>query len=254
MSDLAALEADLVRAGRTIVIEPPPDDLAARVLTAIGPSTRRPAAGGPAWWRWLRARRRRLVAVIIAAVIIGLTLTPPVRAAVAQWLRIGGVVVRTGGPPVGAATPAPPSGGVPMTLEQARTSVDFPIGVPTLLGDPGRVSVSADHRVVGMDWTVDDRPVHLDQFDGTLSWVFLKRNWEQVTPTEVDGREAAWLSDPHEIVYVDRDGVERGETARISGPCLIWQQTLAGQEVTIRLEGIAPLGHARTTAESLALR
>lgn len=120
-----------------------------------------------------------------------------------------------------------------------------------MLGAPERITVTDDHRVVGMNWTVDGRPVHLDQFDGTISWVFVKQNWSIVTPTDVAGADAVWLADPHEIVYVDRDGIERHETARLSGPSLIWQPTLDGRELTVRLEGITRLEDARAIAESL---
>jgi hypothetical protein len=275
MIEYESLEAELIRAGRSLVIEPAPDDLEIRVLAAIGTVPARARRRAPSWWRWLRARRRRLVAAVIAAVILALTLTPPVRAAVIEWLRIGGVVIKTGAPPVGtptvspptvvatsalptralptsggSLTPAPPTGG-PLGLEQARAYVDFPIGVPSLLGEPERVTVSTDRRVVGMDWTVSGRRVHLDQFDGTLSWVFLKRSWKTVTPTQVNGQEAAWLADPHEISYVDRDGVERRETARVSGPCLVWETTLGDRVVTARLEGIGELPTARAVAETL---
>ena len=87
--------------------------------------------------------------------------------------------------------------------------------------------------------------------DGTVSWVFLKQNWSIVTPTDVDGADAAWLAEPHEIVYVDRSGVERRETARLSGPCLVWQPLVADRRTTARLEGIAELVTARSIAESM---
>lgn len=249
------LASELVRAGRTVVIDPVPDDLVGNVLTAIGSAPAPHRRRWLAWWRWLRARRRRLVATVIAIVLLVGALTPPVRATVSEWLRIGGVLIRTGAPPSPGATSSPSSSGPTrsseMTLDQARNIVDFPIGVPSELGPPERVTVTDDHRVVGMDWTVDGRPVHLDQFDGTISWVFLKRNWSTVTPTDVDDADGAWLADPHEIVYIDRAGTERRETARISGPSLIWQPTLDGREVTVRLEGVATLDQARTIAGSL---
>ena len=105
--------------------------------------------------------------------------------------------------------------------------------------------------MVGMDWTIDGRPVHLDQFDGTMSWVFVKQNWKLVTPTDVAGSDALWLAKTHEIAYVDRDGVERRETARLSGPSLIWQPTIDGRDLTVRLEGVSRLEQARTIAASL---
>lgn len=261
MTEHAPLETELVLIGRSIMIEPVPDDLAAVVLAAVGSGASGPRRRWPGWWSWLRARRRRLAAALVVAVLLVSALTPPVRAAVVDWLRIGGVMIRTGAPPVlsppgsparsSAPTGDPAAGGREVSLDQARAAVDFPIGVPSALGPPKRVTVTDDRRVVGMDWTVDDRPVHLDQFDGTVSWVFLKRNWSIVTPTDVDGTDAAWLADPHEIAYVDRTGVERRETARLSGPCLVWQPRVGDRRITARLEGIGELAIARSVAESL---
>ena len=136
--------------GRGMVVEPPAEDLVERVLARIPAEPRRTRT------RWsVRARRRRLVAVIIALVIIGLGLTPPVRAAVVEWLRIGGVLIKTGPPASGPRSPAepPPTQGAALTLEQARALVAFPIGVPAELGAPDRIEVSPDRRVVSMDWT-----------------------------------------------------------------------------------------------------
>ena len=98
MAELDSLEEELRALGRTLVVDPPPDDLVERVLTRLPPRRRRRP------WGWLRARRRRLVAVIIAVVLLGLGLTPPVRAAVVEWLRIGGVLIRTE-PPVTGPSP-----------------------------------------------------------------------------------------------------------------------------------------------------
>ena len=86
------LDAELRALGRTLVVAPP--------ARRSGRAGARPAAGRAgsaplAAGRWLLTRRRRLVAAIIALVIIGLGLTPPVRAAVVEWLRIGGVLIRT---------------------------------------------------------------------------------------------------------------------------------------------------------------
>lgn len=262
MTEDETLEADLIRAGRTLRIDAVPDDLAAEVLSAVAGSAGAPGAVGghprsPGWWRWLRSRRRRLVAAVIIALLLVSALTPPVRAAVSEWLRIGGVMIRTGAPPLLPADPpsvgpaASPLPGREVTVKEARAVVDFPVGLPSALGEPDRVTVSDDRRVVGMDWTAAGRSVHLDQFDGTVSWVFLKQNWSIVTPTEVDGSDAAWLADPHEIAYVDRAGVERRETTRVSGPCLVWQPRLAEPGTTARLEGVPVLEDARLIAESL---
>jgi hypothetical protein len=129
--------------------------------------------------------------------------------------------------------------------------VNFPIGVPDALGAPDRIAVSADRRVVSMDWGSGPDQLHLDQFDGELSWIFLKRARQPFEVTSVSGRDAVWFANAHEISYVDREGRERTEQARIAGPSLIWERPVAGRRVTMRLEGDQPRDRAITVAESI---
>ena len=102
-----------------------------------------------------------------------------------------------------------------------------------------------------MEWWSGRNRIHLDQFDGTISWVFVKQVWSQVIPTVVNGRDAAWIADTHEIVYTDRDGTERRAEARISGPCLVWERLTGPETVTLRLEGDLSLERALAIAESV---
>ena len=251
MIELGDLEEQLRALGRSITVDPPADDLAKRVLARV--LAERPGPFARAW-RWLVRSRRRLVAMIIAALIIALGLTPPVRATVLEWLRIGGVVIKTAPFPVTGTSPnpAPPrASGSSMAVAEAQRLVDFPLGLPEELGTPARVGVSDDRRVVSMDWGSGAGQIHLDQYGGELSWVFVKRYWEDVTPTMVGGRDAVWLAKSHPIVYVDRGGNERTEQARISGPSLVWQRTVGQSEVTLRLEGHMSLARALAIAESV---
>lgn len=251
MIELGDLEEQLRALGRSITVDPPADDLAKRVLARV--LAERPGPFARAW-RWLVRSRRRLVAMIIAALIIALGLTPPVRATVLEWLRIGGVVIKTAPFPATGTSPnpAPPrASGPSMAVAEAQRLVDFPLGLPEELGTPARVGVSDDRRVVSMDWGSGAGQIHLDQFGGELSWVFVKRYWEDVTPTMVGGRDAVWLAKSHPIVYVDRGGNERTEQARISGPSLVWQRTVGQSEVTLRLEGHMSLARALAIAESV---
>ena len=243
------LDAELRALGRTLVVAPPADHLVEQVLARLpdeaGPSRSRPRVGG-------RTRRRRLVAVVIALVLLGLGLAPPVRAAVVEWLRIGGVLIRTEPPVSGPSpTPSPPPSGPTVSLAEARSLVDFPVGVPAELGPPDRVSVSTDRRVVAMDWGSGPDQLHLDQFDGELSWMFLKRSGEPFQVTEVNGRDAVWFATAHSISYVDRGGRERTEDARIAGPCLVWERVVGDRRVTLRLEGNQTLVDAVAAAESV---
>ena len=242
------LVAELRALGASVAVEPPAEDLAERVLARIAAEPRRTRT------RWFRgARRRRLVAVIIALVIIGLGLTPPVRAAVVEWLRIGGVLIQTAPSPAGPTPTAqpPPTRGAAVTLEQAQALVSFPIGMPAGLGVPDRIEVSADRQVVSMDWTSARVPVHLDQFDGSLDWIFVKKSRGQYEVTGVGGQDAVWFPTAHEVIYVDRDGQQRTAQARIAAPCLVWERPAGTILVTMRLEGDIGKAGAAEIAESI---
>jgi hypothetical protein len=248
MAEPDDLDAELRALGRTLLVAPPADDLVEQVLARL------PAEPLPARSRDRgRTRRRRVIAAIVALVIIGLGLTPPVRAAVVEWLRIGGVLFRTE-PPVSGPSPTPsppPTIGPQVTLAQAKGLVDFPVGVPAALGPPDRISVSTDRRIVAMDWGSGAGQLHLDQFDGELSWMFLKRTGDPFRVTSVDGQDAIWFATAHSISYLDREGRERNEPARIAGPCLVWERAVDGRRVTLRLEGDQSQVDAVAAAESV---
>ncbi|MGX7825760.1 hypothetical protein ACTG9Q_11770 [Actinokineospora sp. 24-640] len=213
------------------------EDFTAAVMTRIEaePAPRRRGTA------WLARRWRALVGALTAVVLVG-ALTPPVRAAVAEWLGLGAVSVRTGtGAPPSSAPPPPTAAGG--SLDQARSRAVFPIAVPARLGDPASVEVSADGRVVSMSWR--DGAVRLDQVAGTLSPYFTKTVHGQVVFTTVRGAEALWLPGPHRLV-VDSSGVERVEPPRLAGATLIWQTG----DITLRLEGDLSRADAVAIAES----
>ena len=81
--------------------------------------------------------------------------------------------------------------------------------------------------------------------------MFLKRTRDPFQVTTVDGQDAIWFATAHSISYVDRDGRERTEQARIAGPCLVWERGVAGRRVTLRLEGNQSLVDAVAAAESV---
>jgi hypothetical protein len=248
MAEPDDLDAELRTLGRTLVVAAPAEDLVEQVLDRL-PDRPEPSRARA----WRRTRRRRLVAVIIALVILGLGLTPPVRAAVVEWLRIGGVLVRTEAPVSGPSpTPSPPPTiGPTVSLTEAKALVEFPVGVPAELGPPDRITVSADRRVVAMDWGSGREQRHLDQFDGELSWMFLKRTRDPFQVTAVNGQDAIWFATAHSISYLDRDGRERTEQARIAAPSLVWERGVGGRRVTMRLEGNQSLIEAVSAAESV---
>lgn len=231
--------ADELRTLGRALDAPPPDSLVAAVVERVGAE---PVPARPSRWDRLRSRWRALVGALTAVVLVG-ALTPPVRAAVAEWLGIGAVEVRHGhGAPPGAAPPPPTAAGTP--LERARAAVAFPVGVPAALGEPASVEVAADLRVVSMSWR--GGALRLDQVDGVLAPYFVKTVYGDVVFTTVHGREALWLPSAHEIVVNRAAGEEHRVPPRLAGPTLLWT---SGQ-VTLRLEGAPAMDEAVAIAES----
>jgi hypothetical protein len=237
-------------------------------------------------WRWrpatgpLRRSVRRWRAWLVAAfaVLAVVAVVPPARAAVVDavdgLLRFAGVAVRPGpepgGPPPTPSPPTPslstpsqptpspptpsqlPSSQLPSirstALDEARRAARFPVRVPSELGSPDDVTLA--------DPTPDGAPrvvtllyrggtVRLDQFDGRLEPVFYKTGNPEWT--QLGGRPALWFAAPHPVSYIDRTGVEQLATARLAGPCLVWESG----GVTYRLEGIAGIAEAVRIAGSL---
>ena len=197
---------------------------------------------------WLRNRWRAATVVAVGALLVVLAVSPA-GAAIREWLGFGAVVVDQQ-PQTGSTTPAPSTDdpeGRRLSLPDARAAVAFPLLVPATLGEPERVTLAPDGRMVTMRWSAADGPIRLDQIDGSLAPYYVKKYYDDVVFTEVNGREALWFARSHPIVLLDPDGTERTESARQSGPSLLWQR--AG--ITLRLEGVADQQAAVAIAESL---
>ncbi len=198
---------------------------------------------------WVATHPRRLVAAGVAA-LAGLSLlVPQVRAAAVDVLGIAGIELRaeTAGPDAPLEPDAPLPDAREASLAAAQAEVDFTIAVPADLGTPEHVTVADDGRVVSMTWR--GGRVLLDQFEGSLGPVFSKqvavRSAEEL---DVNGSPAWWIDAPHDLTYLDRDGVEVTETARLAGSTLVWD---GGTGVTYRLEGVTDVTEAAEIARSV---
>ncbi|MGQ0839952.1 hypothetical protein [Actinokineospora sp.] len=239
------LARELRELGRELRESPPPPGLTAAVLARVAAEPIPVRASLPRRAaRWFARRWRALVSVLTGLVLVA-ALTPPVRAAVAEWLGFGAVEVRTStGVPPASAPPPPAAGGV--DLDRARELVAFDVVVPAVLGAPSGVEVSADREVVSMTWTGQAATVRLDQVGGRLAPYFVKTLYDRVEFTSVHGEEALWLARPHEVRVLTPDGSERRADARLAGRTLIWQS----RGVTLRLEGDFDRERAVAVAES----
>ncbi len=208
------LDDELRALGRSAVVPPVDPELTAAVLARVADVPVR---------RRLRDRWRAFLAGL-CVLLAGLALTPPVRATVAEWLRIGGVEAN----PVGTGpSTAPPVPGVSgnLSLEEAARVAGFTPARPALLGAPD--GVEASQGFVAMSWD----GVRLEQFQSAVEPFYWKKYYSELeyVPT-VNGY---WFSTPHELLLVDK------RVVRIAGPTLVWERS----GITYRLE-VADKAHA----------
>jgi hypothetical protein len=217
--------ADELRAlGRTAVVPPVADGLAAAVLERIAePPVRRTFA------EVVQSKWRALLA-LLAVLLAGALVTPPVRAAVAEWFNIGGVEAQ----PVGSgptSAPPPPMVAGRLTMAEATVKAGFVPVIPRELGAP--TGMEATTGMVAMSW----EGVRLEQFKAGVSPLFIKKYYRTVeTAEEVNG---FWFTTPHELVLEDR-------RVRVAGPTLVWVY----DGLTFRLEGLPDKARATQIALS----
>jgi hypothetical protein len=171
---------------------------------------------------------QRVVAAAVAALLAlatAMVVSPAVRAAVFDLLRIGGVEIHENQPPPVTPTVDPPLPGErDVTLAQARAEASFPLKLPADLGAPTHVRLAdgTPPRVVTMAFT-------------------------DIHRTDVDGDPAIYVDRPHVVIYDDRDGTLREATARLAAATLIWES----DGITYRLEGDLTEDEAVAIAESM---
>lgn len=237
----AELARDLTALGRAADVPAPGASFAVSVLERLpdAPPARTDGAAG--------SRRRRIALVVAVAVgLLALLASPPVRAAVADWFGFGGVRVERGDTEPPTTDLTPPTASPDASLTEAASMVSFTLSVPDALGAPDGVEVSADRRMVSMSWTTGDEGVlRLEQFDATLDFAVLKTATD-VQWAAVDGSDAIWFDEPHEVALLEPDGTQVTHSARLAGHTLIWMADGA----TFRLEGDVELSRAVEIAES----
>jgi hypothetical protein len=164
-----------------------------------------------------------------------------VRAEISDWFGFGSVKVREGdgSGELPSVPPTPP--GPATSLREAAAQVTFTVVELPTLGRPRDASVSPDRRVLTLQW---DDGTRLDQ-SSSLSYTFVKTA-ETFESVSVDGRDALWFEDSHQVAVLDEDGREVVESRRRVGSTLIW---MVG-DTTMRLEGELTLEQAVMIAES----
>jgi hypothetical protein len=206
-----------------------------------------------------------VAAMVFAVVATGVVAIAPARDAVADWLGIGAVEIRrSGGPLPGSSTTAGGSGStVPgatgsaraaaaaRRLTAARKAVQFTIVTPSLAAAGSLADAELDARVPGGLVALSyDRFTLLEIATDPTQPPPLTKLVSAATPVQrvtVSGRPGLWIADPHVIAYVDRSGRFVSDTARRSGPVLLWERG----GVTYRIEGLRSLADAQAVAATL---
>ena len=242
------LENALRALGTRLDVPEAPDPTGAVLARLDEPA---PESGPRAGWRPVH----RLVAAAVALLVAlgaAMAVSPAVRAAVYDLLRIGGVEIHENEPaPVVPRDPSvdpPLLGERDVTLDQAREAAGFPLRTPDGLGEPATVRLIDGARVVSMAYRTAHGEVRIDQFDGGLAPMFAKFTTAvDVSHVAVEDTHGVWVARPHPVLYVDRDGVVRDESARLADSTLIWEK----DGITYRVEGDLTEDRAITIAESL---
>lgn len=221
---------------------PAPPDVTTAVLSRLDEK--------PARWRPVH----RLVAAAVAVAVVlatAMAVSPTVRAAVYDLLRIGSVEIHENQrAPVSLVPPvdAPLPGERDVSLFEARDLADFPLRLPSTLGLPETVRLIGDGRVVSLAFASPHGQVRVDEIAGGLDPMFHKfTSADDVHHVTVAGRPAVWIDRPHVVIYTDHNGKTRQESARLAGSTLIWDDN----SVTYRVEGALTEHQAIEIANSL---
>ncbi len=200
--------------------------------------------------KWRRA------AVLLAVILLSLYTIPPVRAAIGEVLKIGGIEIHIGE----EKTPLPHNKTLLIlagktTLPEAQDAVPFPLYLPRDRRPPDEVFLqNQTGQMVIMVWLKDGQiDLALYQF---LSEISIYKGVDDAEITSVNGRLAVWIDTPHLLWFTENKITRSRPTFLIEAPVLLWENTVTDEQgrtyhVTYRLETGLPLEKAIQIAESL---
>lgn len=208
--------------------------------------TRRPAAG----------RRRLAWALVVVLFAVALVAVPPVRAQLVEWLRIGGISIQA---PDATADEGMPEVNLPLygladltgesSLEQARASVDFSIGLPGYppdLGGPDHVYLQAfgpEQYFAILAWGDESAPNLVLYVQGPGPQL-TKSEPDSLIEVPIDNSAGAYVQGTHLLILHGADAYG----VLVEAPVLIWE---GEGGMTYRLEADLPLDEMILIAESI---
>jgi hypothetical protein len=243
----------LATAGRDLDWPPAPD-VTARVSASLIEHERHPSLARP---RLSLPRRRRTVLLLVSALL----LLAAAAVAAKVVIDLGALTIdTTPGRPTALPTvvASGPTFGHRATLDGAEREAGFSAQVPAALGDPDAVWVDAtdDGSRIVLAWTASGALPPIDGLPWGAVLYGFRGQFEQAAKSEyvdgntfedatVDGRDAIWITGPHELDLVTADGTY--ERYLVTGNVLVWESG----GVVLRLETSLDLPAAVRVAESI---
>jgi hypothetical protein len=199
------------------------------------------------------ALARAAVAVAVAVAIFAGTMafSPTARRAVAGWLGLRGVKIEVVPSPTLSRSPTPLGFGLDLgtrvTLSEAQEAVPFPILVPAALGPPDEVYLRIgfiQDQVTLLYRARSDLPrasttgagLLLTEFRATIDRELIEKkvalSSTRIDPVVVNGGPGYWIEGAHDIYLLGPDGEPIGDSVRLAGNVLLWEQG----DVTLRIE------------------
>ncbi|RII20809.1 hypothetical protein DSC45_01665 [Streptomyces sp. YIM 130001] len=206
---------------------------------------------------WLRRHRRGITATLCGLLTVT-AVTPPVRAAVGEWIGFGGVAVRhdpsADAPDSDDDQPARRDGcGGLIPLPDAGRLAGFAPVLPEELGAPTAAAVTihgpGHRRVLTVCWTGGAHgPIRLEQFPASIDPLFWKTTRARYEQVQAAGINGLWFPEVHtlELRLLGPDGHGYRRLTHPAGPTLVWQV----QGRTLRLEGESSRERAIEIAKS----
>lgn len=193
-----------------------------------------------------RPRMLKVAALILLLMTAAVLVVPGWRAQALDWLQIGAIrLVKENEVPAATVTTVASILDLPghTTLENARSTVDFPIRLPADLREPDAVFVQhVPDAVVVLVWLEPDAaPLSLHQISSANR--VIKKYAEMAEATEVNGELAMWLTEPHLVDYLPGDSMLIRR--HVDSNVLLWEENA----ITYRLEGELTLEDALSIAE-----
>ena len=211
---------------------------------------------------------RVAVALIVAVAVFAgtLVLSPSARHAVAGWLGLRGVKIEVVPSPTVTRSPTPLGFGLDlgkrMTLAEAQAQVSFRILIPGGLGRPDEVYVRTGFIQDQVTLLYRARPglpaaattgagLLLTEFRASLDRDLIEKkvaaSSTRIVATQVNGGDGYWIEGAHDLYLVGPDGEPIGDSVRLAGNVLLWEQG----DLTLRIEADIQMAQALTIAATV---